>query len=74
MGLSVQSLYTSDGASGLTRTGMEASVTGGFTLIAHSDFMLANTDGRIAPAPEHDGEGVYEGKTQNVFAKHDGRR
>jgi putative phage-type endonuclease len=48
-------------------------VTGGFTLLAHPDydFMIANTDGRIAPVPEHDGEGVYEGKTQNFFVKHD---
>lgn len=48
-------------------------VAGGFTLLVHPDydFMLANTDGRIAAVPEHDGEGVYEGKTQNVFVKHD---
>jgi putative phage-type endonuclease len=45
----------------------------GLTLVAHEDydFMLANTDGQIAPVPEHDGPGVYEGKTQNVFVKHD---
>lgn len=48
-------------------------VTSGFTLLEHPeyDFMLANTDGRISPVPEHDGEGVYEGKTQSTFAKHD---
>lgn len=45
----------------------------GLTLVSHEDydFMLANTDGQIAPVPEHDGIGVYEGKTQNVFVKHD---
>lgn len=51
-------------------------VTGGFTLLEHPDydFMLANTDGRIAPVPEHEGEGVYEGKTKNVFVRHDWRQ
>lgn len=40
-------------------------VSPGSTLQTHPEFafMLANTDGRIEPCREHDGYGVYEGKT-----------
>ncbi len=41
----------------------------GAVLAKHPEltFMLANTDGTIAPVEQYDGEGVYEGKTTNVF-------
>lgn len=31
-------------------------------------FMIANTDGTIAPVDDHDGPGVYEGKTTSIFS------
>lgn len=45
----------------------------GAVLTEHPEasYMLANTDGRVAAVPEHDGDGVYEGKTTNVFSKAD---
>lgn len=46
-------------------------VKDGAVMARHSDasleFMLANTDGEISPVKEHDGAGVYEGKTTGIF-------
>jgi len=49
----------------------ERTVTDGVVMQRHQDsslgFMIANTDGTIAPCGANDGPGVYEGKTSGVF-------
>lgn len=44
-------------------------ITPGVVMAQHPEapWMLANTDGGIAPTTEHDGAGVYEGKTTTMF-------
>lgn len=46
-------------------------ITPGVVMATHPEapWMLANTDGGIADVTEHDGPGVYEGKTTTAFSE-----